>query len=446
MTMKHDPNTPVNLHPVLELIHGELTESVTRSVFQEVRTTERERKWTLHHLLLFWTEVILRAPKSLSELLKDLWNRSWLETTDEAFFQRCRDLSWEFFAALYRHFVESVQDRAPCRYLPHLQPLLGRFAHVWIIDASRLDRIARTLKILRHLNVTVLPGCLMAAYDLFRGFAVRLQFDPDAATAEVPRALKLFDDVPENTLLCGGRAGGLLRIVQALSERKLWGLFRHNPHVKLKRRRLLAKTRYGSTTVEEWLVDAGGGTTTPVQSLRLIRRLKPGFQLLTNVLDPSRLTAAEALDLYRQRWSIEKLFYQLKCVLNLRHFYAANPNAIAMQVYSAALVHSAMRVTQARLSEQLQIDPDDLSTERLFMRLAAGSHLLAGFDMTLLEVEEANPGLVYKRPSPAKKLTVPLKFILKERAAPTRVRTPRKRQRGNWKSLRHVKGAEQFLS
>jgi hypothetical protein len=64
--MKLDPSTPISLEPALNLIHGELTESITRSVFQQTRTTERERKWTLQLLLTFWTEVILRAPRSLS--------------------------------------------------------------------------------------------------------------------------------------------------------------------------------------------------------------------------------------------------------------------------------------------------------------------------------------------------------------------------------------------
>jgi len=444
--MELDPKTPINLHPVLQLIHGELTESVCRSVFQQTRTTQRERKWTLHHLILFWTEVILRAPKSLSEMLKDLWNQGWLETTDEAFFQRCRDLSWTFFAGLYRQFVGTLQGRVPARYVPHLHHLREAFGNVWILDASRLDKIARNLKILRHLNCAVLPGCIMAAYDLFRGFAQRLHFDPDAAASEVSRAVEIFDDVPPDTLLVGDRAGGIPRIFFSLSQRGLWGLFRRHPHVTLKRVKLLGKSAYNDTIVEEWLVEAGIGKTTPVQTLRLIRRRKPGFELLTNVMDPTRLGAADALALYRQRWSVEKLFYQLKCVLNLRHFYAANPNAVAMQVYAATIVHTAMRATQSRLSEELQIDPERLSTDRLFMRLAAGSSYLAGHDLALLEVDELNPGLVYKRPSPTRRLTVPLAFILKDRVSPNRIRKRRKREVGNWKSIRHVARGSELLT
>jgi hypothetical protein len=36
--------------------------------------------------------------------------------------------------------------------------------------------------------------------------------------------------------------------------------------------------------------------------------------VLTNVLAPTRLSAEEALDLYPYRWSVERMFFDLKCV------------------------------------------------------------------------------------------------------------------------------------
>jgi hypothetical protein len=124
--------------------------------------------------------------------------------------------------------------------------------------------------------------------------------------------------------------------------------------------------------------------------------------------------------------------------LNLQHFYAANPNAIAMQLYTAGIVHTALRITQARLSQELEINPDHLSTDRLFMRLASGSEYLVSHILTLMEVDRLNPGLVYNRPTPDAKLTVPLRHILKSRASPNRSVQRRVTKSGNWKSLRHA--------
>ena len=435
--MECDPTTPVNLSRVLQLVHGELTESVCEEVFQQERNRERDRTWSLHMLLAFWTGVILRAPASLSEHLKDFWKGRTVRTTDQAFFERCSDLSWKFFDGLYQRFIRRVQEQGPEVFALELQYLKTSFSNVWVLDGSRLDQIARKLKITRHLNYTVLPGCLLAAYDLFRGIAQRLVFDPDAGAAEVPRMVQLFLGVPENTLVVGDRAGGLPRIFHALSQRNLWGVFRRHGHVKLRRQKRLARYLCGKSVVEEFLVRAGDGTSTPVQTLRLIRRRHKKFELLTNVLDPKRLSGADALKLYRQRWSVETLFKQLKCVLNLKRIYAANSNAVAMQVYSAAIMHAAMRVTQARLSQELQIMADEISTDRLFMRLASGSEFLVSHTLTLMEVDRLNPGLAYTRPTPDAQLTFPVSHILKS-SAPPKDRVRRRMKKAGWKSLRQA--------
>jgi hypothetical protein len=45
----------------------------------------------------------------------------------------------------------------------------------------------------------------------------------------------------------------------------------------------------------------------------------------------TRLAADEALALYPFRWSVERMYFDLKTVLNLNRAYAANPNAVAME-------------------------------------------------------------------------------------------------------------------
>jgi len=54
--------------------------------------------------------------------------------------------------------------------------------------------------------------------------------------------------------------------------------------------------------------------------LRLIV-LKSGgktYRALTNDMDPSHLSAEDIVALYPMRWTVERLFFQLKVVLNLR--------------------------------------------------------------------------------------------------------------------------------
>ncbi|MGH9661392.1 MAG: hypothetical protein ACRD96_22790, partial [Bryobacteraceae bacterium] len=111
----------IDLLRVVDLLHEHLTPALCRAVFGRVRTTERQRVWTLSALVQFWTAVILRAPKALSQALVDsLEDREPLfpkiEATPEAFFQRCRDLRPAFFAEVFQRFTARILDVVPPRY------------------------------------------------------------------------------------------------------------------------------------------------------------------------------------------------------------------------------------------------------------------------------------------------------------------------------------------
>src|SRR5262249_48145834 len=51
----------VDLLGTVQVLQEHLTASVCQTVFEQTRTTERARKWTLEALAEFWTAVILRA-------------------------------------------------------------------------------------------------------------------------------------------------------------------------------------------------------------------------------------------------------------------------------------------------------------------------------------------------------------------------------------------------
>jgi len=349
----------VDLTRTLEVLRQHITQALCGAAFQKVRTTERERQWSLAALVQFWIAVVLRAPPSLSHALVEM--REGREpfvdpvpTTDQAFFQRCRDLSWRFFAEIFRRFVKELVASTPPRFCSQLAGLQERFAEVLLIDGSRLAAVARKLKILWNERAVVLPGCLEVVYDLFRGIPRVVAFCADAASAEMNRAKGVLDSIRRDSLIVGDRLYCAGAFFEELGKRGLWGLSRRNRRLGLRRsgERPLRKRRYGGGLLVEWIVEAGSGITAPVQTLRLIR-WKQGRkvrEVLTNVLDSERLTGEEAMDLYRCRWRIERMYFDLKEVLNLNRMYAANPNAVGMQVYAGAIVYAAMRAAQAQVN------------------------------------------------------------------------------------------------
>jgi len=350
---------------VVELIHRHLTAGLCRGVHRKVRSKERQREWTLYALARFWTAVILRAPQSLTQALKDakvgkdgLFPR--VRTTPEAFFEKCRDLTPQFFQSLYEGFTHNLWPEAPEIWSRSLGPVWKRFPAIVAVDGSKCDAIGHRLKLLWNEKGVVLPGCILAFYELARGITRAVQFCADAAAHELPRAISMLHLLPAGSLVVGDRLYALPEFFRALSEGHTFGLFRRNKRVKLKRVQVLSCKQGSRTFLEDVLVEAGSGQGGPKVRLRQIRFRHKALQrdLVTNVLDPQHLSAPAALQIYPLRWSIERLFFELKEVLNLHCFYAANPNAVAMQVYATAIVHTAFRVAQARIAQDHQVPPE----------------------------------------------------------------------------------------
>jgi hypothetical protein len=445
----------IDLVRVLELLRTHITATLCQTVFATVRTTERQRRWTLEALVQFWLAVILRAPRALSQALYETLEGSeplfpLVEATPEAFFQRCRDLRATFFAEVFSRFTARLLGAVPARYAADLAALAGRFPTICVVDGSRLAAIAHRLRLLWAERGVVLPGCLLAVYDVTRGLCRTLAFDADAAAPEHTRALAAVATLPRGALALGDRLYCTSQWFAALAAQGCWGLVRRNRRLGLYRRRRLRRAQHAGGRLDEWLVVAGGrGADAPAVTLRYIRWRRGATvrALLTNVLDPHQLAAVEALALYPRRWSVERVFFDLKEVLNLNRVYAANPNAIAMQVYAAGCVYNALRVAQGEVAAAAGLAPEAIAPAKFFPKMAAACHCYALFEVWFADTQRANRGQRLRKPPVAQRrfAQVALDSILVE----PRTRRRRKRRfcaaRGQWKSLRHVRGGPSLL-
>jgi hypothetical protein len=448
-----DTPTPVKLLETVRILNDHLTEELCAQVFKSVRTTEREREWSLFTLMKFWTAVILLAPSSLGHALgrarqggSDLWPK--VTATDGGSFQRYKTLHWKFFHALYYAFTQRLLGEAQPVFAGALSGVRARFPSLFLIDGSRLDPISHKLKILRNLAPAILPGCMSVIYDLFNGVTRQVLFDPDAAAPELLRAVPMLGSLPKGALIVGDRLYASIQFFWELSERGLWGVFRLNGNLKVERQHLISRKQGGGrTTVEDWLVSVGSGQTAPVMSLRLIcfRQGKVQRDLLTSVLDPQMLTAEEALSLYPFRWQIERVFFDLKETLNLGQFYTANPNGVAMQLYSAAMVYNAFRVAQGRIAGEHGIAPEDISPAKLFPKLAEASANRASMEWMFLATNRTNGGRLSKpdiNEAPFSRTT--LQAILVKKRNGHRRRKYFVQGRKRWKSFAHVSGGQKL--
>jgi len=444
----------VDLVRVLELLRTHITAALCQTVFATVRIAERQRRWTLQALVEFWLAVILRAPRALSQALYETLEGSEplfprVEATPEAFFQRCETLRPAFFAEIFTRFTAGLLTATPARYAQDLAELQARFAGVVVVDGSRLAAIAHRLKLLWAERAVVLPGCLLAVYDLGHGLCRTLAFCADAAAGELARAQAALAFLPRDMLVLADRLYGNGVWFAALAAQGCWGLVRRNRRLGLRKVRRLTRRQIQGGRLTDWIVEAGGSRTTPPHRLRYIRWQRGATvrAVLTNVLDPARLSAPEALALYPRRWTIERLFFDLKEVLNLNRVYPGNPNAIAMQVYAASCVYNALRVAQADVAEAAGIAPEAISPTKFFPKMAAACHCAALFELWFLNMQAANRGRRLRKPPLQQRRFA--RILLDAILVEPRTRPRRKRRyckaRRKWKSLSHVRGGRKLL-
>ena len=77
-------------------------------------------------------------------------------------------------------------------------------------------------------------------------------------------------------------------------------------------------------------------------------------------------------------------------LLHLHRFYTTSPNGVAMQVYAAALVHTAFRVAQGHIAQAVGIAPEEMSPAKFFPRLAMASSGLTWSELAFLEYSRPN--------------------------------------------------------
>lgn len=427
------------------MVHRHLSSAMCEMVFRKLRTKERARKWTLDQMARFWVAVVLHAPKSLREAIEAFTGPGSaigiVETATSSFFERAQTLRWVFFRELFDRFVESLLPECPQRFERDLRAKLAGFPEVWIVDGSGLDRIAKRLKVLRGVEEVVIPGSVIACYDLFRGVLRQLHYCEKLLGGEAGRLREIIDGIPKGTLIVADRGYSSVRLLAAMRKRGVQGLVRLKRNIVASTVEILGRSVEDGCEVLDRLVTIGSGyKNAPVTRVRLIeKRLRDGttLRLATTVLEPEELGASAALELYRRRWSVERLFYDLKEVLNLRRFYASNTNAVAMQVYTCAIVYDAMRVAQGEIAQANELQPEELSLAKLSPRVAT-AHMkllgaLEGFDI----VCELNPGVELVEPDwgESRMAMVPLKELLVHRRTGPRRRPSYSAARTRMRSL-----------
>lgn len=362
-------------------IDAHLTELISPAAFAQGdeyrRRGLRERVLALPVMVAVVLTIVWRQVPAVSEAIRLLdrerllWVPAGLRVSQQALSQRLRSLPESLFAGLWTTLAPTLQDRAAARARP-LPPVIARvrahYPRIWAIDGTTLEELFKKVGLLRPEAGTVLGGTLEAVLDLATKLPVHLWLDPDPAANDKRFLDRIKAILTPGTLLVLDAGYYAFPFFDWLTEAGCGFVIR----ARTLRAETVVRVLHDSPQVRDRVVKLGLYRSNPCTHLVRLIEVQVGGSwrpYLTNVLDPTVLSAADVVELYGRRWKIEEAFLLTKRLLGLSYLWSGAYNGIAMQVWATWLLYAVLVDLTDAVAEELDQPLDALSLEMVYRGL-----------------------------------------------------------------------------
>jgi hypothetical protein len=248
---------------------------------------------------------------------------------------------------------------------------------VIILDGKAIKRVVKRLKPLRGRSGGMLGGRALVAMDFADGMAIAMHASRDGDANDVAFVPDLLPEVrrrsPGPRLWVADRQfADTVQPAQFAREGDHF-LVRHNKKTRFHEdsSRLARKGRdaAGREYVEDWgwIGKARKAERRETRRIALARGDEEPIVLLTDILDADAYPAADVLELYAERWGIERMFQQVTEVFGLKTLIGGSPEATVFQFAFCLLLYNMIQVIRATVAEAASREPKTISTEKLFI-------------------------------------------------------------------------------
>lgn len=368
---------PAASSPAMEADLAELVSPATYALADYYRRLGlRERILTLPVMVAMVLAMIWRQVPSVAELIRTsareglLWQAP-IHVSQQAFDLRLRCLPADLFGQVFRTILPTLLERSRARTRPQ-PPIVTRalrnFPHLWIADATTLEEVSKKVGLLQGVSQTVLGGKLLAVLDLPSKLPIHLWLDPDSSANEKSFLDQIKAVLTEGTLLILDRGFYAFPFFDWLTEHGLAFVTRARSLTAF----TLQQELLSGPQVRDRIITLGQYRSNPCRHpVRLVEVLAEGSwrSYLTNVLDPTVLSAAEVVDLYARRWKIEDSFLLVKRLLGLAYLWNGAFNTIQLQVWATWLLYAVLIDLSDAVAEELSLPLDRISVEMVYRGL-----------------------------------------------------------------------------
>jgi hypothetical protein len=359
----------------LRLLDHVTDDDLLATVFQEHREGSYEKKISFPLFVHLIADAVLEHDGSGHQSFARAKEQGTLEASERAMYGKLArvpiGLSRGFLADTTRR-LHAVFPEVRATVLPKS---LCSFRIV-ALDGKKLKHVAKRLKALRKVKGHVLGGKLVVALDIATGLAMAMEGDPDGEVSDAPLVPGLLTQVRAVTggpcLYVSDRQFCDLIQPQVQGQNGDHWLIRYNAKVSFhpdnSRPQRSGKDAQGRRYMEEWGW-LGKATDKRRVYVRRITLERPGDEdviLVTNLLDADLIPATDLLEVYLQRWGIERMFQRVTEVFNLRTLIGGTPEATVFQAAFCFLLYNVVMVLRAYLGEAQNQKLEAISSENLF--------------------------------------------------------------------------------
>lgn len=374
------------------LLRYVLDDRFLAALFEEHRGTGSEQRVSFSLLVELMNAALWEHRGSGRQAFRAAREAGQLAATDAAVYGKLRRVPVELSEAFLRQATARLREVLPEGLESELPPSV-RGLQVLVVDGKKLKKLPKRLQALRAVRGKVLGGKVVAGLLLNEGLVVTIHASPDGEANDAPLTPGLMaqGDFPGQRLYVADRQFCDLKIPRLIDTQGHAFLVRFNRKTSFcpEREQEFCDAQ-GRLVREAWglMGRPAEPRRMPVRQITLVRPGEEDVILITNLQDEAAYPAAELLEVYLARWTIERVFQQITEVFHLQKFVGSTPQGAIFQFALCALLYNLIHVIRGYIAHHQRRPARSLSSEMIFGdvcdQLTAGSLLLEPRQLSLL--------------------------------------------------------------
>jgi hypothetical protein len=360
---------------VRKRIAGLFMRSDVAEMFGPSRSPLRQRILSVEVMVLCMLDFVLLRMQSMAEVVRRLQEGKIegfdaVDVSSQAFYKRLRAIPHQLYLQMLQGTSQLLKQRQATTR--RALSALGSYAGgVYAVDDTTLDALVRRTKVLKQKpkgDLATLGGRLACAIDLLTGKFEQVVYDSDAAANEKSHVRSVIEPLPAQAMLVFDLGYFSFALFDWITETNRYFVTRLRNKATYETLCVLAdRAHYRDRIV--WLGKYRADRA--ANPVRLVELQINGrwWSYVTNVLQPSRLSAEQLWGLYSQRWTIEMCFAAVKRSLGLSYLRSTVQNAMLTQVWATLTVYQVLQDMRLEVAHAHGWDEDDVSWEMLMRRI-----------------------------------------------------------------------------